>query len=348
MKKLAILIAMTCTAVFIAIACGPGGAGGSYQGAGSYWTVVFGTGNTATFSYATTYGAAVSETINATYLRRSDGFLDFTVTAVTGTGFTVSVGDKAVGLELAGQALILKVGNNGKVIPLVVAGNCPTGTVTGNWIKITDTGGGINPQTQDTLGTFSWNAATGAFSLPSSYMITAPTTTVANNGAGNGATCSGGLAITSGGAKLYLTAAGGAIVDANGSAIIGTQAMTVNNMSSLSGNYAGLVLSNGGTNGNDTFPVQATVSGSTISFRNYAGNSLAGAVSTTAVGTATIAAVDSPSTGFIRGSLTLVSGGATVNIVCEASNFTGRNALFCIGIDPNTATKHFNLLLAGY
>ena len=108
----------------------------------------------------------------------------------------------------------------------------------------------------------------------------------------------------------------------------------------LDGEYVGLVFA-GGSGGNELFPVAVTLSGGSGTGAEILDHD-SGTLSGDTVSVAIHPSVDSPSDGFVYGTI----GGADFVAMGNVNvNGSGKNFLFSIGKNPGEPTKLYNMLL---
>lgn len=207
--------------------CSQGGSSGggsvtrSYQGAGSKWTVDFGSGTFTIKKFATATATAADITVEGTFTDYSSGFRRLTVTNATGAG-SPAVGAEAIGIEIPGFAFILKpLGDaNAEPIVMVQGGNCPSTNFQGNWVSTDFEAGSNLNDSQDAFGTanFTINGASSSAVITRRTFLTATAMTDSSLSF-NSSSCSGGILDAGGGVNLYLTTAGGALVKTTASTI---------------------------------------------------------------------------------------------------------------------------------
>lgn len=332
----------------------------SYQGPGSHYTVSS-SGGTYTFTkYANAASTSADFVVTATGTT-VNGFMKFTVTAVTGSGGP-TVGSIVYGFEVPGMALFVKPmdsSNPDQVLTAVASGTCPTTTFTANWIKVKTTQSNVNQASVDTFGTFNYapsSATAGVASLPAKFSLTAPTTVCVACGSNTftSATCSGGtMRVSNGGgdtATMYLTSVGAALVntaDTGGSAefIFGMPQATVTT-STFAGTYSGLLYSSSGTVGSKLKTVKMVVTAGSTTTLSGSGNEVTDVANDTTSGsTATLSlTVNAAYPGILTGT---INTGSPVNIACIAlanANSTGKQVMDCAGIDSGS-NGLFNFML---
>lgn len=317
----------------------------SYNGPGSNWEFSY-TGSTFQLKEA-----VASLEVNGSMETLASGFKKLTVTNATGTG-APSAGDAAYGLDVPGVVFLLKpIAANSNIIPMVVSGSCPSANTTMNWVmtKIDDdvdlydhTTPKVN-DSQELVGTVSITS-TGAsltkkFTANSGDVTGTPLPMTIDCNAGKGS-------VDGGAADMYLTAAGGAIVRINGDS--GTEddsiIMAMPGAQSISsgaadGDFVGL-----GYSSEDTIPIKAELSGSTLTVKQI--NPDTGS-ETGFSGSVTISNFDQPATGFVKGNIT---GQTNQKVLCTVNTDvagSGKSMIFCVGMDSaGTGTdKLFNALL---
>ena len=342
----------------VVISCGDDTAATqSYTGPGSEFGIVLNGDGTFVVTKKSSIGGTTTLTVNGTYSRLSTGFVKLTVTSSDPVD-QVPAGETAYGLEIPGLAFLLKpAGSDANIIPMVVSGDCPTADMSMNWIQVeTDDSQIATSTSSDYYGTFTYTHSTTSASLPAKYNLV-NTTSLGSSSIGT-LTCSAGTATVSG-ADMFLTGQGGAIVHTNTSStsadgmIVAMPNGTLTTTTALEGSYSGLVFdkaqTSSGSNANRIFPVSVTLTASTSTTITGVATKFSDVETLPTVAsdaTLSLTSVDSPSAGFIRGTITIAS--STTNLVCMAKTDvvgSGKNMLFCIGQSPNSSTKHFNILL---
>ncbi len=310
----------------------------SYSGPGSKWSSNINSDGTFDMNEAVS-GLSVSGTWTAT----AGGFMKLTVTATSDAG-SVAVGSGAYALEIPGTVLLVKPFSGTQMITMVKAGECPQTDVTANWI-MTNQDDSINIAVSDVMGTFAYTHASTSAVLPAKYQLDGtPLAYGPNNDLGS-FTCADGVATISDG-TMYLTRVGGAIVHTNAGTpadakddgfIVAMPATNVGSLANLDGTYRGLVFADN-TGADELFPVAISLSNGTGT-----GNEINPDTGVTIDPVAvSLTAVDSPSNGFINGTI----GGSTVRCMANTNvNSSGKNFVFCIGENPGEAGKLYNLLM---
>jgi len=316
----------------------------SYSGPGSKWDAVLrGDGSFSIDKYTNAADTTVDFGVTGTYTNLDTGFKKLTVEAVTGSGGP-SVGDVAYGLEIPGFMFALKpAGGSDQVIPMVISGACPTTDVDANWVKV-NTGDGVSDfANADLAGTFNFNATTSAATLPARYNVSGGG--LGSNTVGSG-TCANGI-MTIGNVEMFLTSNGGASVNTDNTDptqsefifAFGQKAIT--DVNSLDGTYAGLLIDESKAAGSVIEPVKIVCSAGTCTGQGYT-NVETGTVSSGSV-SITFGAPDSPSTGFITGTLT---DGSTSPLICmfdKNAVGSGKTIGNCAG-QSTGGTALFNVL----
>ncbi|MDH5445127.1 MAG: hypothetical protein OEY52_06180 [Gammaproteobacteria bacterium] len=316
----------------------------SYSGPGSKWDVALKADGTFSIDkYANAAATTADFSVTGTYTTLTSGFKKLTVGTVTGTGGP-SKGDIAYALEVPGFMLALKPAGGGtQLIPMVASGTCPSSDMNLNWVKVNVGDGVSNFTTADLGGTFSYTAATGAAVLPAKYNISGGDAGT-NVSVGNG-TCNLGI-MSIDPVEMYLTSAGGAVVNtdktnsANSEFIFGFGQKAITDVASLNGNYVGIRFKQ---NGNSLEPVDVSCTNGVCSGKGYTnietGETMTGGV------TLTLGTPDSPSTGFILGTVTENS--QTGNFICMFDkNAAGSGKIIgnCAGTEAGDNTKWSNVL----
>lgn len=303
----------------------------SYQGPGSEWSAELGSSS---FKLTESEESLV---IEGELEELSSGFKKLTVSSSSGTG-APTVGSQAYGLDIPGVVFFLKpLEANSEIITMVKSGACPTSSVTMNWvIAKMDINGDASSSGQDIFGTFTSDGSTA--SIPSKYALDGTSLTPTSLGA---ITCSSGKASITG-ADLYLTESGGTIVrtgtntssDDDDGIIVGMPGVSVAS-GDMDGDFIGLVFAGG-----ETYPVSVNISGSTVEVESI--NVETGVADGTIDDTMTISAFNSPSAGFVAGTL---SGGESVRCNANPNVSGGVGFLNCSGEDPSDNTELFALMV---
>ncbi len=285
----------------------------SYSGPGSKWDTTLKADGTFTIDkYTNAADTTVDFGITGTYTTLTTGFKKLTVGAVTGTGGP-TVGDIAYGLEVPGFMFALKpAGGGDQIIPMVMAGVCPTANIDANWVKV-NMGASTDFVNGDFAGTFNFDVATNAATLPDRYKISGGS--IGANTVGTG-TCANGI-MTIGTVEMFLTSNGGAVVNtdnttpANSEFIFAFGQKAISDLNSLDGTYAGLLIDENKSPGSVIEPVKIVCSAGTCTGQGYT-NVETGVMSAGSV-SITFNTPDNPTTGFITGTLT---DGTTSPLIC--------------------------------
>ena len=327
----------------------------SYSGPGSKWDVSLNSAaNTFVITRAPDAASAVDMTVNGTYETTTSGFLKLTVTSASGTD-APTAGAQAYALNVPGFVFLLKpLDANSEIIPMVASGSCPSSSQSFNWMVTSHEASGQGTTLEDNrdlLGTATFNG-TDTMSIPAQYDLQGDDITTPNNTITG--SCSNGIISLNDGnpITLYLSTAGAGLVDifAQGSGtatetddrhtvIVAMPQDTISSLSSLDGNYIGIVFNESVSSGDKTAPVWANF--------NSAGTTTAGEFTDVDAGTQdpnqvtiTGISIDSPANGFFRATLT--SGSDTAPMSCQVTKNaagSGQNIIFCVGIDPDSFTN---------
>ena len=317
----------------------------NYAGPGSSWSVALNSDNTFVITYAETVGGDVELTVNGTYTTTTSGYLKLTVTSSDGVDGPTA-GDQAYAVNIPGFVFLLKpMSNDGEIIPMIATGTCPTSTLNFNWMVTSHEDSGNGNQLydgRDLVGTASFDG-TDTLTLGAKYDLE-------NDSLGAGDTmtgsCSNGIiSITSPETvNIWLSPSEAALVQvyngANDSVIVAMPQETLSAASDLNGDYYGILFNEAVDENSDseTQPVWMTISG---------GNATAGGFTDVDAGTKdnsdTVSyafTANSPANGFISGTLT--AGADTTPMTCQTTldvNGSGKNLIFCVGIDPESNTS---------
>ncbi len=308
----------------------------SYTGAGSNtnWRMVLNT----TGAFAAI--ESISNTsVLGTYSRDISGFVKIQITSAAGASAPTTFPINLAGLELPGVAFVMQpiFSSETALITAVLSGNCPGNSIAANYIYTQfNSSDNMTSAAKGFFGTSVFLSDSGTASAPTYYTLSGGYPK-ANAGFATGSgICFNGISNLSNQSVDYVMSSGSFIKFANGgdtSGLISIPTQTLTTMASLTGNYAGLVYD--GAAGT-VFPIQTvlTPSGNTapLILNNVSTTDLV--TTTTQYATMTLTNVDSPSAGFVPGTI----GGN--NIMCTGNpGFTGKNSLICVGQNPSNSTK---------
>jgi len=364
LKNKLFTIALPITALTILLgvaACGGSSGGGTtstaYSGPGSKWDISLLSNNTFSITHRETASDPIDMTVTGSYTRQANGIVKLTVgAAVNGSGGALSSpanGDTAWALDVPGYAFMLRPmdASNDQLIPMVVSGGCPTSNLNGNWVTVkTNSGTDATSAGRDFFGTFTYDTTTQTGNLPARYSLANPTSNIGANSIGNG-TCSDGIMSISDGI-MYL-ATNGAIVrtgtdtpadatDDNFIFALGQKSLTT--VANLEGSYAGMLFDDNNASGSKINPVKMVCDNagacSATQFDTDLTTELSGSVAFDFSG----GTADTPSTGWINGTITDTgSGNLSCMIDIDAAG-TGKKIASCVGQSPDDNTKLFNVL----
>lgn len=326
----------------------------SYAGAGSDWRWTLNTDGTFSATESTT-----SSTISGTYSATSTGFTKLVVTDKTGA-HAPAVNTVIPCAEITGFAFVCApiLDNENQLIGNMATGTCPTASYDANVISMqfnlstvdmTQTTGGFNQGSSydgDLFSTFHWDASTNSGNGVRHFVVAGFTelhpTTPAITG-----TCSNGIMTTTS-FNAYL-APGGAFVKVTeatspnlGNGIVAVPIATIGSVNNLNGNYFGFLYDGTQSTGSAAVsPVTGVVGSNQLVVTGVSGTDLTTA-NGSITGTANLTSVDTPTAGFIEGT---VSGR---NVICMAGTdvqSSGKNILFCLGQHPTTPAKPYMLVM---
>jgi hypothetical protein len=314
----------------------------TYNGMGSRWQATLNPNGTFAMSELDN-----SIEVSGTWTETSSKWMELTVSDATGAG-APSAGSKAHALLIPGVVLLVKPFDGSQMITMVLAGTCPTSDMNANWVK-TNIEDGADINTVDIYGTFRFFSATSSAILPNKFQL---------DGTDQGQydlstfSCSDGIATISDG-RMYFSEIGAALVHTSvsdstqSSFIVGLPVKKLNTKSVLAGDYNGLVYQQS-TGSEELFPVTLSLntSGSGTAY-TYNNNDPNQSVNTSSGAGFAISNVDSPTDGFIKGTVTDESNNsATIRCMANTNiNGSGKTFLFCAGANPGEQTKMYNLLL---
>ncbi len=348
-------------AALFAVACSGGSGsngpeGYSYNGPGSAWSVLLSDDGEFTIEARDTLEDDPFLTVEGSYERHDNGFIELTVEDADGTD-APDPGDKGMAIEAPGFAFLLRpLGGSGELYPMVSSGECPDADVTANWMMMTCNNGGdsceANNTGRDFFGTFAYDESTDTATLPSRYALEAATSQ-GSNPVGTASCSEGVMEVTD--ALMYLTENEGAIVqispddhdDAQHVMALPAEAMV---QTDLAGTYVGMGFDK---SDDSSFALSMTMNagGTSASIFQVSDTDLENATPGSGAGTIAVTAVNmvgaAASDGWFTGTLT-VSPDPARPIYCMAANDvgdSGKNMLLCIGQSPGDATEFYNLVL---
>ena len=173
-------------------------------------------------------------------------------------------------------------------------------------------------------------------------------------------TCSGGKASTSTdeNISMFMTQSGGMVVNFNETAeddnriIVAFPSDELSSLSTLDGEYIGFIVADDDDSASSfVVTMKATVDSntSTISFDEISATSNSVITDNGANGDFTIqGGVNSPANGFFKGEFALDGDAGPHKVICIANDniySTGKDAIFCVGENPNAAVHMFNMVL---
>lgn len=326
----------------------PAPADEAYNGPGSKWDATLGADGSFIFTRRANVGAPVDLTVEGSFDRLANGFLELTVAAASGTD-APQPGETAWAVEVPGYALFLKPDDSpaGNFIAMVDAGACPESDLIANWVtvKSRQDADATRPD-QDFFGTFAYDAATTSASLPGRHALSDGFADLGSSDIGP-VTCANGIVAVDD-AEMFLTANGGALVHTNisqpdeANIIFAMPQASVTAIDELDGAYAGIVFDGSATS--------ATVQPATVecaaglcngALLDGVGGAVAAQFTVNLTGT-----LDQPQPGFVSGTIT--ADNETGNVACTVnSNLGGAQLVSCIGQAPGNTSAMFNLLFTG-
>ena len=332
----------------------------NYNGPGSKWDLQLTDDGTFHIDHRPDVDSAIDYTVDGTYLRHASGFITLAVTGGEGAD-APAAGSAAWALEAPGYAFMLKPLDGEQLIPMVTAGECPTGNLDANWVIVKQdrTGGNAdaNSASRDFAGTFHYDTATGVPALPVKKALSTGFPDVTGGGIDPGdVVCANGI-LNIPGAVMYLTANGGAIVHTDSGTptdetddqfIFGLGQKSITNAADSDGDYAGMLFDDSMADGSKLNPVSLScTSGSCIA--NLVTDVTTGAASSDSVTITLSNAVNeiggTSANGFMTG--TISDGFGTGNMICMVdTNAVGssKKIVSCVGQSPGDVNQMFNVL----
>ncbi len=314
----------------------------TYAGAGSDWRW--------TLSSDGTFSATEddsSSSVSGTYTTTSTGFIKATVSSSSGA-HAPAAGTVLAGVEIPGFATLWSpiLDNETQIVGTIAGGTCPTSDFTDNYlymqfnssIDLTD------DSQREYFGTFTWTASSTSGVPVSRYGFENNYESLSFSSPPVTGTCSSGI-LTTTSFNAYL-APGAAFVKVTepasptvGDGLVAMPAASLGSLSAIDGEYAGFIYD--ANSATKIRPIKATASSGSLSVASVSTTDLVtenGAVT----GTATLTAVDSPSAGFIKGTV----GGAKVICMAAANVLSsGKTAVYCLGQNPADHTKPYMIVL---
>ena len=196
---------------------------------------------------------------------------------------------------------------------------------------------------KDLVGTASFNGS-DTMTLPSKFDLQGNSLTAGDSMAG---TCANGIiSLPDDDANIWLSASGAALVQVmNGSresAIVAMPQSTLTAASDLDGEYYGILFNEAvdENSESETAPIYMDVTNGVGTAGEFTDvdNATKDTVNTVSFNFASN--VNSPANGFVSGTLT--SGSDTTPMTCQTTtnvNGSGKNLMFCVGVDPDNYTN---------
>ena len=330
----------------------------SFVGPGSKWDLSFSGGMTGTYSvdHRPDIDSAIDFTSQGDYVLNNSGFLSVTATGGTGAA-APSVGEKTWALYVPGYAVVVKpfasYTKKDQLIPLVVAGKCPTQNVNANWVVVKpNTLGTANSSSAYYVGGFTYDINSKIASLNNVKALTTNFPDVSLSLPSNQTTCSNGIMRLSV-ATMYLTESAGALVhvdygtasEADDAFMYGMSKSNIASMSETDGQYIGMLYDGSASAGSKILPIAANCTSGSCSTQLV--TDTATGSTTTAPYTVTFTDVNRIGAtiidGFITGTIT--NGASTGNMLCMADKTGTKKMVSCVSQTPGSLTNMFNVLL---
>lgn len=356
----------------VIVACSGGGSSsgssssGSYQGAGSRWSLSM-TGSSFTLNKYANAGATTPEmTASGTFTRYENQFVKMTVSSASGTG-APSPGDVAYGLEIPGYAFFLKpLSGAAEPIVMVQSGACPSSNFNANWIIAKPDSSKLPVDaTDDMLGgaSITFNGASSSLNITLREPVGG--TFLSTSGGNNNGTstlpfdinsCSNGLLRVADGADhfdMYFTTSGSVLVRfpaSSGNQIIfaSPRQSAAVTQADLAGTYSGLVFEDK-TGTDSLFPVKLVIPSSGDATGTGIATIETDTLDSTGIVLSNITNQDTGANalpdGFFRATLNPSSGGATNGRVnCTYSTVSSTKIIACTGYMDNANKLPFFVL----
>lgn len=352
-----------CASLFtlFTLACsGGGGSNGpdsySYNGPGSAWAVDLTEDGEFTIEARDTLEDDPFLTVEGTYERHDNGFIELSVEEASGTD-APDPGDTGMAIEAPGFAFLLRpLGGSGEIYPMVAAGECPDDDVTANWMMTTcnDSGGGCDADDvgRDFLGVFSYDESDETATLPARFALQAGTS-LGSNPIGAASCDDGVMDVTD--ALLYLTESQGAIVqispddhdDAQHVMALPQETMV---QTDLAGTWVGMGFDKGDES---SFALSMTMNagGTSASIFEVDDEGLEDATPGAGAGTIAVTSVNqvgsTSADGWFTGTLTVAPDPARPIYCMSATDVgdSGKSMLLCIGQSPGDSEDFYNLVM---
>lgn len=332
----------------------------NFVGAGSKWDLNFSGGKTGTYKveHRPDIDSAIDFTSEGDYVLNSSGFLSITAKTGTGSG-APATGETTWALYVPGYAVVVKPfashSKKDQLIPLVIAGKCPSKNVDANWVIVKPTAlGQANSTSAYYVGRFAYNITSKTASLNNVKALTTNFPDVSLSVPNDQTTCSKGIMRLTGTATMYLTESAGALVhvdygtasEADDAFLYGMSKRSILSISETDGQYIGMLYDGSASTG--------------AKIRAISANCTSGSCSTQLVtSTVTGSTTTSPYTvsfveplnrigattldGFITGTIT--NGTSTGNMLCMADKTGTKNMVSCVAQTPGSLSNMFNVLL---
>ncbi len=287
-----------------------------------------------------------STSVLGTYTRDASGFVKISITSGAGASAPTTFPLNLVGIELPGVAYVMQpiLTSENAMITAVLSGNCPGNSLSHNYVFTQfNASDDLTSAAKGFFGTLTYAQDSGATNTPTYFTLNSGFPAASAGTASMAGICQNGVSTFSGALDFVMSS--GSFIKFSGSDNSGLltlpqQAVTL--LTNLNSTFAGLVFD--GSN-NTVFPVQGTLAATGTSAPLVLSNvNTTDLVTvTTPYKTLTFGSVDTPSVGFVQGTI-----GGT-NIACTANiSFVGKNSLVCVGQNPSGATKPVVIILASH
>ncbi|MCP5065120.1 MAG: hypothetical protein GY946_01015, partial [bacterium] len=328
----------------------------SYAGPGSAYSVTLNEDGSFRVLVADDLESPVEITIQGTYERFANGYVELTVSEAEGVG-APSEGDVGMALEAPGFALILQpFDGTGEFVPTVVSGVCPAADVAGNWMMMTCMDGGVPCDAESTsnefFGTYDYDYDTESASLPAQFNLE-DGSDVGSASVGT-TSCDDGI-MSLADTAVYLSDSEAAIIHASTSDTDDARhyvAFPEEELiqEDLAGDYLGM-----GFDKSDDSSLALRMSiaagGATGAISEVDSSELETAESGASVGTLAISSVNqvaaTPADGWLTATFT-ADGEPARPMYCMVASYIGddfRTLIFCVGQSPTDAGDFYNIVM---
>jgi hypothetical protein len=328
----------------------------TYAGPGSDYTIVMDTGTTGDFKIEITINKTdPAFEVSGTFETLSSGFKQMTITPSDSD--PEGLPDTFYAADIPGFMLVMEplISTSDTIVAAIKSGECPSGTIEGNWLVTSHDEDDDDFSDNDSSGTFSYNTDTDTASLPNKFKVDGTVYT----GEGFETLVSGGCTDGEGTitdpepATMYYSDEGAALVQVSTEQLIIIMLPSPDAPvaeSDLEGSYYGLVMFNDHPDGDNVQPIQFDFDAAgTATISSLETSGVTSNIGTATINTANVLDKTGEKTnGLHKASFNITEGegSSSGNLMCASHLAIGGDAtkafLFCVGEEDN---KLFNVLL---